>query len=179
MKNRLQFVLDKLNDIEYGFVDNDENNYPDNLKYWNSNFSKLYHLQSPQELIKNKYGVCWDQVELERFYLTENSIKSKSYFIIAYDNRQEPTHTFIVVKLDKYYWIEHSWEPYRGIHEYESLNKLLNDVIIKFEESIKKQNVKDYKLAIYEYEKPRYNLSCIQFMEHCEKGLKINVESCE
>lgn len=175
MKNELKLILKQLDDIEYGFVDNNKNIYPDNLKDWNSNFSKLYHLQSPEELIKNKYGVCWDQVELERYYLTTKNIESKSYFIIAYDNKQEPTHTFIVIKDDKYYWLEHSWEPYRGIHEYNSLNELLNDVKIKFEESIKKQNVKDYKLNIYEYNKPRYNLNCIEFMEHCEKGLKINI----
>lgn len=171
----LQKVLEKLNDIEYGFVDKGENIYPDDLNDWNKNFGKLYHLQSPQELIKHKYGVCWDQVELERFYLTENNIESKSYFIIAYDNQTEPTHTFIVIKSKKYYWLEHSWKPYRGIHEYESLNELLEDVKNKFETCIKNQNVKDYDLAIYEYKKPEYNLNCIDFLEHCEKGTKINI----
>lgn len=175
MKNKLQLILNKLDDIKYGFADNNENIYPDNLKDWNNSFSKLYHLQSPEDLIKNKYGVCWDQVELERFYLEENNISSKSYFIIAYDNKQEPTHTFIVVKSDKYYWLEHSWYPFKGVHEYNSLKKLLNDVKIKFEKSIKKQNVNDYKIAIYEYDKPNYNLSPIKFIEHCEKGTKINI----
>lgn len=175
MRKKLEEILNKMEDINYGFVDNNKNIYPDDLNNWDKNFGKLYYLQSPEELMKSKYGVCWDQVELERFYLTEKNIESKSYFIIAYDNKQEPTHTFIVIKADKYYWLEHSWEPYRGIHEYNSLNKLLNDVKIKFEKSIKKQSIKDYKLAIYEYDKPKYNLSCIEFMDHCENGLKINV----
>lgn len=52
MKNELKLILKQLDDIEYGFVDNNKNIYPDNLKDWNSNFSKLYHLQSPEELIK-------------------------------------------------------------------------------------------------------------------------------
>ena len=52
---------------------------------------------------------------------------------------------------------------------------LLNDAKNKFEGSIKKQNVKDYKLTIYEYDKPKYNLSCTEFMKHCENGLKINI----
>jgi len=173
MKNELQLILNQLDDIEYGFVDNNKNIYPDTKKNWSKDFGTLYHLQSPEELQKNKYGVCWDQVELERFYLEENNIKSKSYFIIAYDNQQEPTHTFIVINSDKYYWLEHSWEPYKGIHEYESLDKLLNDVKNKFEESIKKEKVKNYKLTIYEYDKPKYNLNCIEFMKHCEKGKKI------
>lgn len=175
MKEKLQIVLDKLDDIEYGFMDKEINIYPSDLKDWSKNFSKLYYLQSPQELIKNKYGVCWDQVELERFYLTENNIESKSYFIIAYGNEIDPTHTFIVVKSNQYYWLEHSWEPYRGIHEYKSLNELLKDVKNKFELSLKNQNIKNYKLAIYEYIKPEYNLTCIDFMKHCENGLKIGV----
>ena len=131
MKNELQEILNKLDDIKYGFVSIDKNIYQDDSKDWDKNFSKLYRLQSPEELIKNKYGVCWDQVELERYYLTQNNIEAKSYFIIAYAKMQEPTHTFIVVKSDKYYWLEHSWELYRGIHEYETLKELLFDVKLK------------------------------------------------
>ena len=175
MINDLNLVLEKMDDIKYGFVDNKKNIYPDDLKDWDSNFGKLYHLQDPKDLIKNKYGVCWDQVELERFYLDKEKINSKSYFIIAYDGKIEPTHTFIVVHKNKYYWLEHSWEPYRGIHEYETLDELLNDVKDKFEKSIKKQNVKDYEIAIFEYNKPKYNLSCIEFMEHCEHGSKMDI----
>ena len=175
MKQELEKILNKLNDIKYGFVDNNKNIYPDNLNHWDKSFGKLYHLQSPEELMKNKYGVCWDQVELERFYLTENNIKSKSYFIIAYDNKIYPTHTFIVIKSDKYYWLEHSWEPYRGIHEYNTLNDLLNDVKEKFKTSLKKNNIYNYELIIYEYKKPKYKLSCIDFMNHCENGKKINI----
>ena len=175
MKNELELILNKLDDIEYGFVDNNENIYPDNLENWDNNFSKLYHLQSPDELIKNKYGVCWDQVELERFYLSQQNIESKSYFIIAYDNKQEPTHTFIVVKKEKYYWLEHSWQPYRGIHEYNTLDELLLDVKQKFKKYIEKQNVHNCELVIYEYSKPKYNLNCIEFMNHCENGLKKNI----
>ena len=173
MKKELEKILRKLDNIKYGFVFNNKNIYPEESNNWNPNFSKLYHLQSPQELIKNKYGVCWDQVELERFYLSEKKLESKSFFIIAYDNNQEPTHTFIVVKSDKYYWLEHSWEPYRGIFEYESLNDLLIDVKNKFEKSIQKNNIKNYELAIYEYDKPKYNINCLEFIEHCEKGTKI------
>lgn len=175
MKNNLQIILNKLDDIKYGFVDNNKNIYPDDLKDWNKNFSKLYHLQSPDELINNKYGVCWDQVELERFYLSQQNIESKSYFIIAYDNKQEPTHTFIVVKEEKYYWLEHSWQPYKGIHEYNSLYELLLDVKEKFKKSIEKQCVNNYELTIYEYRKPQYNLNCIEFMNHCENGSKVDI----
>lgn len=164
----------KFETIEYGFVDQKNNIYPDNEKERDSTFSKKYHLQSPEECIKNKYGVCWDQVEVERYYLEQEEIKSTSYFIIAYDKKIEPTHTWIVVKDNQsYYWIEHSWEPYRGIHEYQSIDQLLIDVKEKFEDSIKKQNIKNYSIEIYKYQKPKSHLNCMEFMNYCERGEKI------
>lgn len=175
MDNKLQIILNKLNDIKYGYVDDNKNIYPDDIDDWDINFSKLYHLQSPLELINNKYGVCWDQVELERYYLEKDNIDSKSYFIIAYDNKIEPTHTFIVIKSGNYYWFEHSWEPYRGVHEYKTLNELLTDVKNKFESYIKSQNINNYKISIYQYDKPKYGLNCINFINHCESGKKINI----
>lgn len=175
MKDELQIILNKLDDIEYGFVDNNQNIYPDNLENWDNNFGLLYRLQSPNELINNKYGVCWDQVELERYYLSQQNIESKSYFIIAYDNKQEPTHTFIVVKKDKYYWLEHSWQPYRGIHEYNSIDELLYDVKEKFKKFIDDEKIVDYEIEIYEYTKPKYHLNCIEFINHCTKGRKIDI----
>lgn len=175
MKNKLKEILNQLNDIEYGYVDKNQNIHSDDVKNWDSNFGNKYRLQSPEELIKNKYGLCWDQVELERYYLEQKNIESKSYFIIAYDGNHEQTHTFIVVKEDKYYWLEHSWQPYRGIHEYNSLSDLLNDVKTEFEKSVELQNIKDYDLVIYEYSKPKFNLNCTEFMEHCAKGTNINI----
>ena len=173
MKKELETILEKLKDIHYGYVDKNKNIYPDSLKDWNRNFANLYHLQSPEELIKNKYGVCGDQVELERYYLENNKIPCKSYFIIAYDKKQEPTHTFMVIENNKYYWMEHSWEPYLGIHEYSSLEELLLDVKSKFIKSIEKEKVKDYEISIYQYEKPKEHLNAIEFMNHCETGIKI------
>ena len=79
----------------------------------------------------------------------------------------------MVIENDKYYWLEHSWEPYKGIHEYQTLNELLLDVKLKFEKSIEQENVQDYELAIFKYNKPNYNINCIEFIEHCEKGRKI------
>ena len=174
MKKKLEQILKKLDHIEYGFLDQKNNIYPDNEKDWDSTFSKKYRLQSPEECIKNKYGVCWDQVEVERYYLEQEQIDSSSYFIIAYDKKIEPTHTWIVVNDDNFfYWMEHSWETYRGVHKYQSLEKLLIDVKEKFEESIKKQNIKNDTIEIYKYQKPKAHLSCIEFMNYCENGDKI------
>ena len=174
MNDKLNLILNKLNNIQYGFVDNNKNIYPVSLENWDSNFDNLYYLQSPKELIETKCGVCWDQVELERFLLKENKIESESYFIIAHNEKQTKTHTFIVVESNNCYWIEHSWETNRGIHEYKSLTELLNDIKNKFEESLEIEN-KTYTLEIYKYETPKYGINCTDFMKHCEKGKKIDM----
>ena len=173
MKEKLQSIIDKLDDIKYGFVDNNNNIYTSDMDDFNTKFDKLYYLQEPTKLLDSKYGVCWDQVELERCYLDSLNIDNKSYFIIAYNKFQDPTHTFMVANLDKYYWLEHAWEPYKGIHEYETLEDLLKDVKKKFEEELIMDNIKEYEIVIYEYEKPKYNISCIDFMNYCEKGREI------
>ena len=175
MKNKLQKILDKLDNINYGFVDSNNNIYQENDKKWANNFDLVYRLQSPQALIKSKYGVCWDQVELERYYLNQDKISHKSYFIIAHNKDFIKTHTFIVVKDDKHYWLEHSWETYKGIHEYETFEELILDIKNKFKDDLKQQNITNYKLELYEYSKPKYNINCIEFMNYCQNNKKINI----
>ncbi|MBP3765599.1 MAG: hypothetical protein J6G98_00265 [Bacilli bacterium] len=173
MKEKLECLMTKMNEIKYGYVIDGVNIYSDleNDKEMNEDFPKLYHLLSPDELIKNKHGVCWDQVELERYYLSLDNIVCSSYFIVEYDDKFYPTHTFVVVSCNnKFYWFEHSWYPYRGIHEYDSLNELLKDVKLKFS---KDKNIDD--IVIYNYEKPKYGISSNEFFKHCEEGKRVNI----
>ena len=72
-----------------------------------------------------------------------------------------------------YYWFEHSWNDEKGIHEYNNMNKLLNDVENKFKESHKEELIGKYKTYIYEYEQPNYNISCDQFYNFIFKQRKI------
>ena len=169
--------MSRINDIKYGFVDNNVNIYPDNDRDWDNSFSKYYRLQILNELEQTKYGVCWDQVELERFYLNEMGIESKSYFIVEYDELICPTHTFIVVNdNNKYYWFEHSWEPYRGIHEYGNLNECLLDIKDKFIKMLINRDISTEEIVIYEYEEPKCNLDCLEFYKHCEQGKVVNFD---
>lgn len=158
----------KMKDINYGYVDKNGNIKTDD-KY------KDYILQTPDELLKSKYGVCWDQVELERNILKD--YKTKSYFMVYYDNENCPSHTFITIEYNnKYYWYEHSWNIYKGIHEYEKIDDLLKDVSIKQIDYIKTLGIKDFKLknfCIYEYERPEFGISGESFYKNAEKGKNI------
>jgi len=140
-------------------------------------YSDNYILQAPNEIIKNKIGVCWDQVELERYYFKGNDWNIKTYFLVYDDGNKCPTHTFLIFeKNNKYYWFEHSWEKFRGIHEYKTLKELLFGIRKKF---IKYELENVYvleKILLYEYGKPKFHISVQEFYNHCENGKYIDFE---
>ncbi len=177
IEEKIKLIMNLLDSIEYGFKDeNGENIINANPEKWDNEFSKFYYLQNPDELLKSKCGVCWDQVELERKLFQDNNIKFKTYFIYIVNNDILPSHTFLTYENNnKHYWFEHSWGAYKGVHEYESELELLLDVkkIFMNEHSYVSEN---YFLYIYEYQKPKKHINCDEFYEYIEtqKLIKIN-----
>ena len=175
--DRVLEIMDVLNEIEYGFKDENENNLI-NSESWDKDFSKFYFLLSPEELLYYKCGVCWDQVELERKLFNDFNIDCDTYFIYIDDNENLPSHTFLTFQLnDKYYWFEHSWYDMKGIHEYNNIETLLNDVKIKFIESRKNEIDlnSNYDTYIYKYNKPKYHINCDEFYNYIKTQEKINI----
>lgn len=164
-------VLLKMKDIEYGYL------YEGKDISENEDLPKHYTLNSPEKTIKDKMGVCWDQVELERKYFDELNVKTKSYFMCNYDGFFFPTHTFLVVFIDnKYYYFENAWMPYKGVEEYSSIHELLKEVVSRFNKMcMEKYNLNEKDTVIYEYTKPEYNITGKCFFEHCENGTKISI----
>lgn len=173
MKNKLNQIMEKMNIIQYGIRMNDGRIVDNNSKDWDYVIYNKYHLLTKEEILENKCGICWDQVELERTLCKEKNIDCKSYFICIYDNKDLPSHTFLVCHDSlKYYWFEHSWNTYKGIHEYTSLNSLLFDVKRKFLDS--NSDIKDNNTYIYEYEKPKDHLTCQEFYDYIKTQKKLN-----
>lgn len=169
--NKLIETMDK---IEYGFLDVNGDKHLGTLE----GFVDLYRLQSPKSVLENKVGVCWDQVELERYLLDEEQIEHWTFFIVQYTDNICPTHTFIIYKdkeNGKYVWFEHSWESMRGVYTYDSLEEALKDVKSKYIEDQLKDAYDEDRLVIYEYEKVEPGTSVKGFFEHCEKGKKIDL----
>lgn len=173
MKDTINQIMEIMNQIKYGFLDKFGNNIFDKDNVENI-FNDLYYLMSPKELLNKKTGVCWDQVELERTLFEENKIKSETYFIYIDDKKYLPSHTFLIFYMeDKVYWFEHSWYDEMGIHEYNSINDLLNDVEIKFRKSREKEVSSNLDAYIYKYNKPNYNISCDDFYKYILTQKKI------
>ena len=92
----IDLIMKKMKQIDYGWVDNKGNIHKDD----DIDFSLEYILQTPNEILKNKVGVCWDQVELERKMFDENKILNETYFNFIDDKFNLPSHTFLVYYLN-------------------------------------------------------------------------------
>ncbi len=163
--NDVKQIMNTMEKIEYGFLDKLGRNIidDDNVECI---FNKVYYLMPPEELLEKKVGVCWDQVELERKLFNEKNIHNETYFIYIDDKHKLPSHTFLVYyENNKVYWFEHSWYDERGIHEYDDINSLLNDVEYKFRKSKEAKVKSNFDVYIYRYNKPNYNISCDDFFK--------------
>lgn len=179
MNNKLEVAFDimrTMNTIEYGFQDKEGFNIMNDSKKWDEEFNKFYFLLSPEELLQRRCGVCWDQVELERELFEKKNISVETYFIYIDNKKELPSHTFLVFEvLGNYYWFEHAWQDYLGIHEYQSLNDLLCDVKKKFINSY--DVVSDYfgSVFLYKYKRPKFHITCNQFYDYLKTQKLIKI----
>ena len=108
----------------------------------------------------------------------KNYVSNIKTFFLVYDGGDKcPSHTFLTFEKDnKYYWFEHSWKIFKGIHEYNTLKELLLDVRDKFI-SVELHN--DYKklfLLLHEYTIPKYRIGTQEFFNHCDFGAYIDFD---
>ena len=162
--DRINELMNNLQSIEYGWIDKDGGRH----EKLGSDFASEYRLQLGDECYKNQLGVCWDQVEYEASFLDAANIDNQSYFIYFNDNDRLPSHTFLVAKVDeKIIWIEHAWEKFAGIHEYDSEDELLKDIKTKFIETSEfGNNCNRDNVFIFKYSRPTFKLTCDEFYKH-------------
>lgn len=169
-------LLTWMDNIEYGWISKKDGKiYGTGEDDDETEFFKYYYLQSPWELMRSKNGVCWDQVELERHWFKENNFNCTAIYIEINDEKECPTHTFIIYKdKNKFNWLEHSWGIFKGIHSYNSINQLLTDVVSKHQ---KFNNDTTSPVIIKSYGKPNYGESCEEFMNFCRSSESINMDA--
>lgn len=162
-------IMNLMQDIKYGWVDKEKKKHHEF-----ETFSTDYLLQSPKQLIKSQIGVCWDQVELERYYFKNTNLEIKTFFIINNDEGVCPTHTFLVYeKNNEFYWFEHSWEKYRGIFKYNNLDALLKDVKNKFISDLENKSI--LNISLYEYPKVPSSLNPLDYMNFVQNSRRVYV----
>ena len=160
------------NNIEFGFLGKNGHIYHYDDPKYDSDWYKQYILENKEDLLKNKYGTCWDQVEFERDWFLNNAYEIKTIYemvMINYENNY-PTHSFLAFKDgDNWYWFEHSDFNNRGIHKYNSFEELLDNQFKKYVEFLKTFNIKDEeidKIIITEFNKPKEHASAEEYFNH-------------
>ena len=163
--DKINKIYNIVKEINYGYCDKNLNKYTSF-----TNIDNNYYLQSPEELLKTKLGLCWDQVELLRYLYDKENIENKTYFIIGFHDSFISTHTFCISKIDNiYYYIENAWVINSGIYKFNDLNDALKYVKNKFTLEF---NV-DFS-TIFEYTKPKYGINSNEFIKYCSGGIKID-----
>lgn len=165
-------MLEKMATIQYGFVNREKKVFLNDEDM----IENHYCLETPEELLESKVGVCWDQVELERYWFTKAKIPFQTFCFIAYHDSSCPTHTFLVYQeKNHYFWFEHSWAIFAGIHEYPSLTALLKDIKKRFLVTEVTAKGIEAEVILYQYSKPPIHASVSNFYEHVEKGKEISL----
>ncbi len=169
------------NKFEYGYIDQKGN------RHHGFNDAESYSLQSPNELLKTHIGICWDMTELSRcFFENMTSLKHETYYLFYDDNKGCPSHSILVFyNNNKVYWFEPMINDntcyYSGIHEYNNISDLLQDlkdIFIKFSliNNLIPVDYDNKNFKLYRYQRPRYHINGYQVREHIDSSIEILLE---
>ena len=117
-------ILDFFNDIKtinYGWHDKDGNIH-ESLKDFKDNFQ----LQDINKILEDRYAVCWEMCEVQKDFFNKKEIENKTIFAFLDKSKNYANHTFSVFFMNgKCFWFEASWKSKKGIHEFNSLEEVL------------------------------------------------------
>ena len=124
-------LLDYMNEnIRYGWLDNENNEHIDTMK----EFRRLYRSLTIGEIITNKLGTCIEQTNLEMLVMDNLKIPYKAYCLRSYKDDlkiEDPKmHCFLLYYINgKCYHFEHSNPEVRGIHEYNTHEEAMKEIL--------------------------------------------------
>mgnify|MGYP003302314011 CR=1 FL=1 len=142
--------------INYGYLNNEGKIVPDKF----INPTAEYHLQTPYELTKNEYGICFDIVELSRDYFNSRNILCESYYMEYKKDDIFESYAFLIYKRKNNLWYEcpdNSWADLVRTKGYFDKEVLIKNVYDWFQGWIYKeyQKIAGKGLSIY------YIIECV------------------
>lgn len=165
----LDFMSENIN---YGYLGKSGRVYHFDDHDFNDNWFDDYILESKEDILRTLYGNCWDQVEIERYWFEKKGYEVKTiYQMVNLDyNNSYPTHSFLIFrdKDNTWNWFENSDFKNRGIHKFDSINKLLKYQYNKYLELLKTFDISDdeiNKIIFTEFTRPTSNISASDYLE--------------
>lgn len=154
--------------LKYGFVSNkDKKCYRrvevNNDELYEKMLFESYYLQTPEEVLKSGYGICYDQVEFARKWFLENNYEVFTFFS-KYHN-----HSFLIYKEnDNYYLFERTFPGHNGIYEGKTLKDCLNIYkSMQFENADKEI----CEIKIYPYENVKFGINFEEYKNYASKRI--------
>ena len=171
------------NNVNYGYLGKSGRVYHFDDKDFNEKWYEEYVLESPEELLNNLYGNCWDQVEFERNWFSNHNYEFKTIYEMVdldYDN-DYPTHSFLIFKDNNncWNWFENSDFYNRGIHTFNSIEELLKYQYNKYLKFLKEYNISPAeidKIVLKEFDKPKSNITAKEYLKHVMNSKNIGIK---
>ena len=158
--------------INYGYLGKNKHIYKPNDSNFNTDWYEEYILESKDDILKNLYGNCFDQVEFARDWFLNNHYEIKTIYEMVqlnYENNY-PSHAFLAYKNDNYwYWFENADLNNRGIHKFKTFQELINYQYDKYLELLKTFNIKSSeinKIIMTEFSKPKKHIKASEYLNH-------------
>lgn len=176
----LEFMSQNIN---YGYLGKSGRVYHYGDSDFNNDWYSEYILESSNDLLKNLYGNCFDQVEFEREWFINNGYEVKTIFEMVnldYEN-DYPTHSFLVFKNknQKWCWFENADFNNRGIHEFNSFNDLIKYQYNTYLKFLKTFNISDNEIKsiiMTMFNKPKCHISASEYLDYVTNSEKINIK---
>ena len=179
MKTLFQFLQKR---VEYGWIDQS------GQKHHGINDPYSYQLQTPEELLKNRCGICWDITEVSRSFFEEmTAYVIETYYLFYDDGEGCPCHTILIFyNNNKVYWFEPMFQDlncyYSGIHPYNNFEELKEDFIkifLKFSwlQNTIPRNYNPQNLKLYQYQKPTKHINGFEMRNHINNSKLIKEKS--
>ena len=151
--------------IKYGIKDDDGNIYDWDQDNFQEACQTKWRLRDELDIVRNGYGHCWDQTEIERGWFKRHNYEYKTLFVIFLLDNVNPyvCHTYLIYKDkqdNKWCWFEHADFNNRGIHKYDTMEEAMlaqREKHIEFNKSLGLPMSKDIidTIHVYDYNMPK------------------------
>jgi len=168
--------------FEYGVVDkNGKKIFDSNSEAFQNACNNDWTLRPVLQILKDKIGHCYDQVEVERYWFDKHGYKTKTFWISAYQEEVENSgfcHTYLLF-FENNMWklFEHSDASNRGIFEFKSVDEAVkwqaHNQIAHAENCIKPLN--RYSVCIKEFSTPPTNINMQQYLDFINTSTDFHV----
>lgn len=167
----VEALYKQLSEYQYGIVVNGVVLTGDKINF------DLYKGLTVKQFEYYKAGVCWDFARYQEYYLKKYYGWVQNFYFILDKKPDYPTHTITVFMINGgFYYIEASWEKYKGIYRSDSLQGILTTVLQRMKEFYNCKKSIQYEIRRYTDNGNLAGMNVEQFMSYMNRRPKVNLE---